>query len=830
MAVRVNIITGYNGSGSRAAMRDLDRMAKAAEVAGAGVTAGMLKASGGMQRAGDKMAQIGASATTKITLPLAAVGTYAFNTASEFETSMNQVAAATGAPADEMAKLTELAKKMGAETIYSANDASTAMLELAKSGMTPAQISAGGLQATMLLAAAGGVDLGSAATTTSNALNMFGMSADQANVVANALAGGANASAASVDGLQQSLSQVGPGARNAGLDLNQTVGVLAAFADKGIQGSDAGTSLKTMLARLVPQTDAQAKAMKRLGLDFVDSKGNIDDITTVAAKLQDKLGGLSEAERNAALQTIFGSDATRAATVLMQEGEDGIQKYIDATKDQAAAQAMADARMGGSAGAMERMKGSVETAALSLGQALAPAVTDVAGVIEKLANSFASLSPETQGLIVKLALAAAAFGPVMSVVGKVTSGAGRLLGGVGKLTLAFGDGAAEAPKWARAIAGGVKGTVDLAKNIATTIANLGRQAIAWGVDTAKKVANTAATWASIAAQKAAAIGAKLWAGAQWLLNAAMNANPIGLVVAAIVALIAIFVVAWNKSEKFREIVTGAWEAVKDAAIALWQWISKTFKQIALTLALAWMGIQMKVRAVWDWIVDAFRKYGGWILAALTGPIGLLAKFLIDNWDKIKAGAVKVWTSLVSWIKGIPGKILDALGDMGQLLYNAGKAVIEGFWNGLKAMWNKVTGWVTGIGDWIADHKGPIEKDRKLLEPAGLAIMQGLQTGLSAGWRPVASTLDAMTARIAGTSFTTGGVALAGVSGGLSGGSLAGIGGARGGGVVIGAGAVQIQVAVTGGTSIDEARAIGGAAGEEAARRFLSRIAREKRRG
>ncbi len=94
------------------------------------------------------------------------------------------------------------------------------------------------------------------------------------NVVSAALAGGANASTASVESLGHALSQVGPGAVNAGLNLNDTVGALAAFDNAGIKGSDAGTSLKTMLSRLVPQTAKAATAMKDANLDFTDANGN----------------------------------------------------------------------------------------------------------------------------------------------------------------------------------------------------------------------------------------------------------------------------------------------------------------------------------------------------------------------------------------------------------------------------------------------------------------------------------------------------------------------------------------------------------------------------
>jgi TP901 family phage tail tape measure protein len=143
---------------------------------------------------------------------------------------------------------------MGADTVFSANDAAGAMLELAKNGISPAVIQAGALKSALTLAAAGGVSMEEAATTMGNAINAFGLKGSQSASVAAALAGAANASSASISSLSQGLAQSATAAHQAGLSIQETTAALAAFANAGIQGSDAGTSLKTFLQRLVPQT------------------------------------------------------------------------------------------------------------------------------------------------------------------------------------------------------------------------------------------------------------------------------------------------------------------------------------------------------------------------------------------------------------------------------------------------------------------------------------------------------------------------------------------------------------------------------------------------
>jgi TP901 family phage tail tape measure protein len=293
-----------------------------------------------------------------------------------FGSTMAQMKVATESSAEEMQRLNDLAIDLGKKTVFSANEASDAMLELAKNGIKPATIEAGALQSALTLAAAGGTDLTFAAKTMGNAINAFGLKGKDAGAVADALAGAANASSASIESLAQGLQQAASGADAAGFNVQETTAVLAAFANQGIAGSDAGTSLKTMLTRLIPATDKTAKAMKKYGLVFTTANGEFKSATGIAKELKHDLGGLSDVEKAATLNTIFGSDARRAATILTEEGAKGLQKYIDATSAQGSAEELAQAKMKGTAGAMERLAGAWETAKLELGKAIAPTVQD----------------------------------------------------------------------------------------------------------------------------------------------------------------------------------------------------------------------------------------------------------------------------------------------------------------------------------------------------------------------------------------------------------------------------------------------------------------------
>lgn len=365
------------------------------------------------------MQSTGRSMTYGLTLPLTAIGVVAVKTATEFSKSMAQVQVATHLPESRMASMRDLALEMGAKTIFSANESAEAMLELAKAGISPAKIEAGALAATMQLAATEGLALGNTAEIVGAAMNTFKIPASESARIADALAGGANASSASVGGLAQSLSQGGQSAAMYGLSLEETVGTLAAFAQNGIQASDAGTSFKTFMMRLNPTQKKQKELMNELNLSFFDQHGKMVGITEVAARLGVALRGMTDEQKGAALQTLFGSDAQRAANIVLREGPAGIERYIKATERKGAAEEMANAQMEGLPGAIERMKGSLETAALVLGEAMAPAIMFVAAHIEGLANAFTGLSPHVQTTIAIVGALVALAGPVLWFAGSM---------------------------------------------------------------------------------------------------------------------------------------------------------------------------------------------------------------------------------------------------------------------------------------------------------------------------------------------------------------------------------------------------------------------------
>ena len=384
---------------------------------------------------GNKAKNLGNS-LMPVSAGVTAIGAASVSMANNFDDAMSQAAGALNKPMSDMEELRQLAIKTGQDTIFSATDAGNAITELAKGGLTEADIKAGALQTTMDLAASSGMDLGNAANVVVQAMGAFGLSANESAEAANALAGAAAASSTDVEPLTQGLAQCSAQAYNAGWNIQETTAVLGKFADAGIVGSDAGTSLKTMLQRLAAPTDEAAGKIESLGIRTRDSSGNLLGASEMAEELQNKLGGLSPAARDAALQTIFGSDAMRAATILMNSGSEGLTKYIQATNDQEAAQRLANSQMGEGSRAIEELKGSLETAGIIIGDTIAPVIQKLAEFITDLVNKFSALPSGIQQVIVIFGALLAVAGPLLTMIGQVSLGISALTGFFSKTTLA----------------------------------------------------------------------------------------------------------------------------------------------------------------------------------------------------------------------------------------------------------------------------------------------------------------------------------------------------------------------------------------------------------
>lgn len=281
--------------------------------------------------------------------------------AANFEQAMSYVQAATHETAQNMEELRQAALDAGAQTAFSATESAAAIEELAKAGVSTEAILGGGLSGALDLAAAGGLDVAKAAEAAASAMTQFKLSGDDVPHIADLLAAGAGKAQGSVEDMSMALNQSGLVASQTGLSIEETTGALSAFASAGLTGSDAGTSFKTMLQALTPTSKEAAKLMDQLGISAYDSQGNFVGLTEFAESLRAGLADLSVEQQNAALKTIFGSDAVRAAAVIYEQGGKGLQEWIDKTNDSGYAAETAAIRMDNLKGDLEQLGGAFET-------------------------------------------------------------------------------------------------------------------------------------------------------------------------------------------------------------------------------------------------------------------------------------------------------------------------------------------------------------------------------------------------------------------------------------------------------------------------------------
>lgn len=296
-------------------------------------------------------------------LAFAAVGGVSAN----FAQSMSGIAATGEEARDSIDDLRGAAIQAGADTAFSASEAAGGIENLLRAGVSTADVLGGGLTGSLSLAAAGELEVADAAELAATALTQFKLQGSDVSHVADLLAAGAGKAQGDVSDLGAALKQSGLVAAQTGLSIEETVGTLSAFASAGLLGSDAGTSFKTMLQSLTPSSDKAATAMSDMGFSAYDAQGNFKGMTTVAADLRAGLSEMTVEQQNATLKTIFGSDAVRAASVIYDQGAEGIQGWIDKTNDSGYAAEVAGLRLDNLKGDIEALGGSLETLLITSG-------------------------------------------------------------------------------------------------------------------------------------------------------------------------------------------------------------------------------------------------------------------------------------------------------------------------------------------------------------------------------------------------------------------------------------------------------------------------------
>lgn len=560
----------------------------------------------GFKAVGDKLSDIGKSLSLGVTLPVGVAASASIKAAADFESMGNTFKAVSGATSNQMAQMSELAKQLGNDISLpgtSATDAAAAMTELVKAGVS-IDDTFKAAKGTLQLSAAAQIDNAEAATIVGQALNAFGLSGDKATMVADLLANSANASAGEITDMAEAMQAGASVASMAGQSINDFTTAISLMANAGITGSDAGTSLKSMFMALMNPTKQASDTLKQLGINIYDANGKMLPLPQLVQQFSDKLGGMSEQQRNAALATIFGSDAVRAANTVLMAGADSWNQMSDAVNKAGGAQEVASAKMQGFNGALEAFKSTLETLALTLGERLLPILTPIIQKITDLVNWFGNLPAPVQNTIMVIGLLIAAIGPLLAIIGSIAEAITNIAGLFGL----FGAGATAAGAAASGAAGGV-GLLGGALSIIT--------------------------------------------------------GPIGIAVAAIASLIAIGVLLYKNWDTIKQYANNLWNGLKETFSNIGSHIKQTWDNVKNWTSQTWNNIKSNVQSAYENIRGGISNAWDNIKQKTSEVWGTIKQKIDENGGGIKGIILtygqeyrNVWQSVWDTLNNITGGKLN----------------------------------------------------------------------------------------------------------------------------------------------------------------------------
>ena len=752
----------------------------------------------------DSMRKAGTAMSLGVTAPLVGIAATAVSSAADFEQSLNVMAQVSGATADQMATLQAQALEMGAVTSFSAGEAAQAQLELAKAGLSVNDIIAA-TPGVLDMAAAGGMGLAESAEIAANAMNAFNLPASEMPNIANMLAAAANASSVDISDLAAAMKMSGAVFASNKQPMDDMVTALAMLGNAGLKGSDAGTSLKTMLLSLASPTDKAHKAMNAIGLSVYDASGNMRGFSDIMSDLSGITADMTDAERNNALSVIFGSDAIRAATIISRDYGESWDGISDALGDGSAAANVAGARMRGMNGAIEYLKGSIDS--FLIGAAL-PYLDMMGNFVRMTADGLTAIGSLPRPLMdaaVAFGAVLAAAGPVMLAIAGITAAIGFLLSPVGLLVAGVAAVAAGFVLWQQNF-GNVQGRAaalaGMLKDMAENATGIDFDAIGEGVrsfgnyigaviedgdylnDWLTHLPESIQPAAEAFGRFVAALGA-LWntgdigAFAQELRDmfpeaaAAVDgavggvATAIGEISDAITAFrdgnLDVPELIWNIANALigdganyyviRDAVNAigaAWQSVQGAALAMWTWlqvaIPAAVEAMRSAWATAWPAIQEAFSAAWGTVSGGLAAAWTWLQVALPAALGWLQSTWTAVWPAIQEATSAAWEAIQPALMAVWAWLQVALPAALAWL----RSTWEAAWPAMQAAWDAVwtplsAAWTT-VKAWL---DATLPAALTALKTAWEQTWPALQTASSTAWEGIKGTFDNLKAAFTG---------------------------------------------------------------------------------
>ncbi len=608
-----------------------------------------------MQKAGDKLAGAGKQLSTKVTAPILAIGAAAAKIGMDFESSMAQVRAFSGASAEEMAALEKAARDAGATTSKSASDAADALGYMALAGWDT-KTSMEGLMPVLRLSEAGKMDLAKASSLVTDSMSAMGIEVDDLAHYLDIVAQTARSSNTNIDQMAEAYINVGGTLRGLNVPLEDSALALGFLANAGIKGSEAGRALNAVMINLTAPTGRAKEALDALNFSAFDSSGQFKGMEQVLFELQGKMAGMTEEQRNNALAMIGGKQHVKDLNALLNgldDSYDGLKASIAAADG--ALEDVAKTMQTSNKGSLIELSSALEEVALKIYDVLKPSIAAIVDALKGFVDMLNKLSPEQQEMIVKIGMIVAAIGPALLIIGKLVAAVGTIIS-----AFSAASGAITAAGGAISAAGGVIGL--LTNPITIAIAAIGTL-VAAGIyvwqnwDTIKE--KLSAIWQAISD-----FATSVWDGITSYLSD-----------------------AWDSISQTAQKV---WDGIKAFFAEWWETLLAVFGGpvgwLVLLVVKNWDEIKRITTETWNAIKQFFSDTWEGIKNIFGLPIEWLLTTISDAWQTITGGVESAWEGITNFFsntwEGIKKTFDNAFGDMIRSALEFGKGIMESLKKGI----------------------------------------------------------------------------------------------------------------------------------------------------
>lgn len=673
-------------------------------------------------------------------------------TGMNFDSAMAEVGAISGATDAELQMLRDTAKEFGSTTMFSASEAAEALKYMSLAGWD-ANTSAAALGGVLDLAAASGMDLGAASDMVTDYLSAFGMEAQQSGYFADLLAYAQKNANLTTENLGEAFKNSAANMNAAGQDIETTTSLLAMLANQGLKGSEAGTALAAMMRDLTAKMKDGKIMIGDTAVTVMDANGNYRDMTAILKDVEAATNGMGDAERAAALSSTFTSDSIKGLNMILNAGVDEAAKFEDELRKSSITTEKLSETMKQSGVNADAFKSSIESAGLTTDE-FDEILNNSGGTVEGLMNALnesgvdaevfkkslndAGISVEDLGSAMENTMGTAAeMASTMqdNLGGDLTSLSSQFEGVQIALYEKFEPALRSGVDVLSEMLDGLQFVIDHSSEFIAVLA-----AMAAGI--ASYVAYTTALTVMKEGWMALTVVEKGAAAAQAVLNAVMAANPIGIIIAAVAALIVAIGYLWKTNEGFRKNVIKVWNAIlkgiKSAIEAIKNVVTTVFTAIYNVITDIWNSIKNVINTVLNVISTVITTYINIYKTIITTGFNVIKTVVTTVWDAIKSAI----DTVLNVISTIFTTYINAYKTIITTGFNAIKAVVTAVWDGIKTVtsnvWNGIKSVVTTA---VNNVKSAVSNGLNGIKSTVTSIWNSIKSTTSSVWNSIKSAIQ-----------------------------------------------------------------------------------------